>query len=240
MKKKLNFKLIDLIKRNITDNKTKSVQDIAQTITKEQADNCCKDQEKAEDTIKGDSITKGNEQEPIVVSACRAVRKNIYAVLYVFGVVCLIFGILYWFGGLYPEEWEENQLLTFFPNTPKFFVLPINFAWNRLNSVVDIDSNGKFGIQLITIAFTFVYFAEPKLNIFKYQVFKSMYSVSKMIVVIVFIWGCLMQVIGTSETESGILYYGIAFAISYFVGRILGKVMRRFISLLEEIFFHRK
>ncbi len=109
-----------------------------------------------------------------------------------------------------------------------------------MNSVADIDSNGKFGIQLITIAFTLVYFAEPKLNILKYQVFKSMYSVSKMIVAIVFIWGCLMQIIGTGETESGILYYSIAFAISYFVGRILGKVMRRLVSLLEEIFFRRK
>ena len=236
MNKKLNFKLIDLIKKNITG-KIKSVQDGAQTIAKEQGDNCCKDQEKIEDTIKGDTMTKRTEQTPVAVSACRVARKNIYAALYIFGVTCLIFGILYWFGGLYPEEWEENQLLTFFPNIPQFFVLPINFVWNRLNSVADIDSNGKFGIQLITIAFTLVYFAEPKLNIFKYQVFKSMYSVSKIIVAIVFIWGCLMQVISTSETESGILYYGIAFAISYFVGRILGKVMRRFISLLEEIFF---
>lgn len=235
-KKKLNFKWIDLIKRNITD-KTKSVQDGAQTITKEQDDNCCKDQEKTENTIKSDTITKRTEQAPVAVSVCRVVKKNIYAALYIFGVVCLIFGILYWFGGLYPEEWEENQLLTFFPNIPKFFVLPINFAWNRLNSVANIDSNGKFGIQLITIAFTLVYFAEPKLNIFKCQAFKSMYSVSKIIVAIVFIWGCLMQIIGTSETESGILYYSIAFAISYFVGRILGKVMHRFVSLLERVFF---
>ncbi|MCR5374516.1 MAG: hypothetical protein K6E39_03975 [Lachnospiraceae bacterium] len=67
------------------------------------------------------------------------------------GSVFLIIGFLYWFGGIHPIEWDSNVILRIFPDAGKWLIIPISFLWDKTS--VFMDNNGRFGVELIAIAF---------------------------------------------------------------------------------------
>lgn len=157
-------------------------------------------------------------------------KKKTQTIFRIVGPILLAIGFLYWFGGSHPEEWEQNSLLKFIPNAWKFFVLPIAFAWEKLDSVASIGINGKFGLQLITIAFCLIYVSMPAKTAQKNYYFKSIYSVSKVIIISIVVWHWLMQLINDNEVFDGMIYYILAFVVCNVLGRLVGWIYKKIIK----------
>lgn len=126
---------------------------------------------------------------------------------------------------MHPEEWAQNQLLQLFLDVGRILILPIEFAWKKLDAVVSIGSNGKFGLQLITLGFVLIYVSIPSKTLQNIDYYKSIYSVSKMIVVAIVIWLWLLQLIEDKDLFEGMFYYIIVFAILLFFREITGLVV---------------
>ena len=152
-------------------------------------------------------------------------KNKTFTTFRILGPILLVLGCLYWFGGLHPEEWEKNQLLKYFPSMSKYLIIPIKFAWEKLDTVVSIGINGKFGVQLIAIAFILIYISMPPKNE-KYAL-KSLYTVAKVISIVILVWHWLMQLIEDMEVFDGMIYYIITFLICFALGKIIGMLYKK-------------
>ena len=152
-------------------------------------------------------------------------KNKTFTTFRILGPILLVLGCLYWFGGLHPEEWENNQLLKYFPSMSKYLIIPITFAWEKLDTVVSIGINGKFGVQLIAIAFILIYTSMPPKNE-KYAL-KSLYTVAKVISIVILVWHWLMQLIEDLEVFDGMIYYIITFLICFVLGKIIGMLYKK-------------
>lgn len=156
-------------------------------------------------------------------------KKNIFTLFRIIGPILFVLGFLYLFGGLHPDEWEQNQLLKYFPSMNKYLIIPITFVWQKIDSVVQIGVNGKFGVQLIAIAFILIYISIPAKN--EMCSLKSLYTVSKIILVVIIIWHWLMQLIEDNGIFDGMIYYIIIFTICFAFGKIIGTIFQKIVKL---------
>lgn len=159
--------------------------------------------------------------------------KNIaLTTLRVAGPVLLVLGFLYWFGGLHPKEWKQNQLFYYFPDISNNMIIPITIIWQKLDSVSPVGINGKFGIQLIAAAFVTINISKPLQN-GKYAL-KSLYTVAKMILLVILAWHWLVQSIEGSEMFDGMIYLTAAFFVCVVLGKIAGKIYRKIYQVIRQ------
>ena len=156
-------------------------------------------------------------------------KKKIFIVFRIIGPILLVLGFLYLFGGIHPEEWRKNQLLKYLPSISKYLIIPITFVWRKIDSVVSIGINGKFGVQLIVIAFILIYISIPDKNERNYLM--SLYTVSKIISVVILIWHWLMQLIEDNRIFDGMIYYIIIFISSFAIGKIAGTIFKKVVRI---------
>ena len=141
----------------------------------------------------------------------------------ILGPILLILGIIYWFGDIHVDEWEYNPLLTHFPNINKHLILPISYIWNKLDNTIIINTNGKFGIQLMFIAFVLI-----NINISSKN--NMYYTMSKIIIFIIFIWHLFVQLLYNKPLSDELFDYFVILISCCIVGKVVGKIISQVIK----------
>lgn len=152
---------------------------------------------------------------------------RITTIMRIAGPILLVLGFIYWFGGVHPGEWENNPLFVIFPSVGRFLIIPASAMWNSIDGVISLGLNGKFGAQLIAIAFILICVSRPSRKVQKNYYLRSVYSVSKLICASIFVWHCLMQMIESRGIFEGILFYLIIFIFCYGLGRGIGAIYHK-------------
>lgn len=165
-------------------------------------------------------ITKKNHKNRIVgtLHNIRISKNILFALFRIIGPLLLILGILYWFGSLHPDDWTENRMLWSIPSVSRYLILPMPFVWTWIG----LDTNGKFGVQLILLGFILIFASKPPKTVERKYFLKSVYSVSKVIICLIVVWhwfDCILEDRTPMEMLEQTVHYAIVYGICYLIGR---------------------
>lgn len=145
---------------------------------------------------------------------------KIMKVIGILSSVLLVLGYLYLLGGTHPSEWKENVLLKVFPDAPEKLVIPFQLFWVLILSTISV--NGKVGLEILTVAYTFrsLYAANRK-----FKLKGSLSTVSKLIAATLVVWHVLLVIIEGTTLLEGIIYFTAAIIVSRIFGFIFGRLI---------------
>lgn len=141
----------------------------------------------------------------------------------------LIFGFLYFLGGLHPDEWDQNTLLRLFPSAAAWLIIPFRLFWILI--LPTLTATGKFGVELITLAYTgrSLYKAKQGIGI------KGAFSaVSRVIAAVMIVWHLLLVVLEGQSLQEGIIYFILAIVVCRLVGLAAGRIINA-VSKLDSV-----
>ena len=101
--------------------------------------------------------------------------------------------------------------------------MPISYIWNKLDNTIIINTNGKFGIQLMFIAFVLI-----NINISSKN--NMYYTMSKIIIFIIFIWHLFVQLLYNKPLSDELFYYFVILISCCIVGKVVGKIISQVIK----------
>ncbi len=133
--------------------------------------------------------------------------------------IFLIFGFLYVLGGAHPNEWNNNALLSVFPDIPSMLIIPFHLFWVLILPVLTV--NGQFGLQIITLCYACRSFYVAKHKTKNKSAFSA---VSKVIIGALIVWHLLLVIIEGQSLVNGIIYFIIAIIVCRIFGLIFGKL----------------
>lgn len=157
--------------------------------------------------------------------AVHITKEKVFTAFQIIGPILLVLSFLYWFGGLHHADWKHNPLIMYFPNADEHLLIPIAPLWAKIDSMITVDANGKFGIQLIAIAFILIFVSKPPKRE-KYTL-KSLYTVSKLIAVSILLWHWFATMLEEELFFAGMHHYIFIFIICYAIGRVSGALYKR-------------
>ncbi len=165
-------------------------------------------------------VKKGKQLKNILTGGKKRESKGkILNVIEILSSILLIFGFLYLLGGTHPDEWNKNALLSAFPNASAILIIPFHLFWMLI--LPELTVNGQFGLELITLAYTFrsIYLEKRGKN-------KSTLSiVSKLIVAVIIVWHLLLVIMEEIPFSEGIVYFVLAVVVCRIFGFIISKVI---------------
>ncbi len=122
----------------------------------------------------------------------------------VVGTLIAAVGAVYTFIGLHTEQWLSLGILSWIPEAPDKYILPLDFIWNKVSSVM--EPNGYFGMQLLFLGVV-LRNLQPNSTVNSAGA-KSIFAKFKWLVIILFIWHIVILV-----QESGAFFTFALFAI---------------------------
>lgn len=146
---------------------------------------------------------------------------NILRCIGILSSILLAVGFIYLLGGAHPDEWNKNALLKVFPDAISILIIPFHIYWKLI--LPELTVNGKFGLELITIAYIgkSIYEAKQKEKI------KSIFStVSKCIILSIIIWHLLLAFrLEKKSPVEGVIYYVCALIVCHVFAFIISKMI---------------
>ncbi|MBE5949636.1 MAG: hypothetical protein E7261_11520 [Lachnospiraceae bacterium] len=116
----------------------------------------------------------------------RVVLPTIFTIL---GAVLMVFSFAYMFCGLFPEEWEYNQVLSYLPEATENMLVPIDAYWDRCSEFINVMT--MFGLQLLLPA---MFFKTAGKSQTRAKVATIINAVSNVACIALLVWGASMFV----------------------------------------------
>lgn len=172
---------------------------------------------------------KSKLQEILLSTEKRNSRKKACNIMDIIGIVGLILGFAYWFGGVHPIIWNENAVLKWLPNAWQLLILPIKPLWALASDYM--DTNGQFGIQLLLISFMYLNANKAKTRIPNKTFKRFIYNLSKCIGVFFVLWHFVAQLSDGYSMFMGFGIYLLLFVAAWVIGWIIGTIVNKIFKL---------
>lgn len=140
--------------------------------------------------------------------------------------IFLIFGFIYLLGGAHPEEWNKNEILKLLPDASTSLIINYNPFWKLIPPI--LDTNGRLGIELITLSFICSFYYS---YIYKQSVSNIISKISYVIVGGIIIWHFILVISEKKTFYEGVFEYFLAIIVC----RVFSNLITFFIKTVHNL-----
>lgn len=169
---------------------------------------------------------KKSLRKQMLLASKQGIKRTSRLICEVGASLFLIMGFVYWFGGMHPDVMKTNAVLKLLIDIPNWMILPFEKLWKL--SINVMDTNGKFGIQLMWISFIMAFTCQAEHTLIRRTWKHNLYTGSKWIAIGFIIWHLYVQFTAPYYASAGVfksaLWLVIAFVPALVIGNIIGKI----------------